>query len=95
MGEFEIACKKVTGWAEKISGCSKDIKKQEGRVEDILRQMRFHEENYRGMEQALSGVVESLHRQQEQMQQYGNVLENIVRAYESTETGILAKDVQD
>lgn len=95
MGEFEIACKKVTGWAEKISGCSRDIKKQEGRVEDILRQLRFHKEDYRGMEQALSGIIEGLHRQQEQVQQYGNMLENIVRAYESTETGILAKGGQE
>lgn len=94
MGEFEIACKSIAGCAERIGSCSKEVKRQEGRVSDVLRQLRFQEDSTRGMQQALLGITESLHMQQEQMRQYGNVLENIARTYEGTENSIQAKGTQ-
>lgn len=94
MGEFEIAYKNIVGYAEKIGSCSKEVKRQERRVSDVLRQLRFQEDGTRGMQQALFGITESLHRQQEQMRQYGNVLVDIARAYESAESSILAKGTQ-
>lgn len=89
MGEFEIACRKVAGWAEKIDGCSKDIKRQESHVADIVRKMHFRDEDYHGVEQALTGISENLHRQHEQMKQYGDLLESIARTYEGTEADVL------
>lgn len=94
MGEFEIECKKITGWAHRIDSCSAEMKRQEGRVEDVLRQLHFHEQDYRGVEQALSGIAASLHRQQEQMKQYADVLGHIAGTYESTEAAILAGEMK-
>lgn len=88
MGEFEIACKKLSGWADKIDSCSKEIKRQENRATELSSQMRHQEGNYHAVAQALSGISQDLHRQQEQMKQYGNVLETIAKAYESTEAEI-------
>ncbi|KAI4451794.1 hypothetical protein C823_006354 [Eubacterium plexicaudatum ASF492] len=88
MGEFEIACKKLSGWADKIDSCSKEIKRQENRAAELSSQMRHQEGNYHAVAQALFGISQDLHRQQEQMKQYGNVLETIAKAYESTEAEI-------
>lgn len=88
MGEFEIACKNIAGWADTIHDCSKDIKRLQGRAADVLRQLRTQEESRRDMEQALSKIVENLYRQQAQMKQYGDVLKDIAMAYQSTEAGI-------
>lgn len=93
MGEFEITGSRILGLAEQISSCGQEVKRQEGRAADILRQVRFQETDYRGLEQALSGITESLHRQQECIMQYGGILEHIAKAYESTEDGILEADV--
>lgn len=89
MGEFEIACRKVAGWAEKIDGCSKDIKKQESHVADVMHKMRVRGAQTYGVEQALTGISENLHRQHEQMKQYGDLLESIARTYEGTEADVL------
>lgn len=88
MGEFEVTASRILGLAEQINSCGREIRKQEGRVADILRQVRFQETDYRGLEQALSGITESLHRQQELMMLYGGTLEHIAAAYESTEKAI-------
>lgn len=88
MGEFEIACKKIAGWADKINSCSNEMKRQENRTADLCSQMRHQEGNYHAVAQTLSGISQDLHRQQEQMRQYGDVLETIAKAYESTETDI-------
>lgn len=89
MGEFEIECKKAAGLAAGIHSLSRDMRRQEGRVEDVLRQLRSQDTCYRQLEQALSGIAAHLHRQQEQMKQYGDTLEEIVKAYEHTETELL------
>lgn len=88
MGEFEIACKNIAGWADAIRNCSKEIKRQQGRAADVLRQLRTQEESRRDIEQALSEIVENLYRQQAQVKQYGDVLKDIVMAYKNTEAGI-------
>lgn len=88
MGEFEIACRKISGWADKIDSCSKEIKRQEIRAAELSSQMRHQEGSYHAVAQALSGISEDLHRQQEQMKQYGDMLETIAKAYESTEMEI-------
>ena len=88
MGEFEIVCKNIAGWVEKINSCSKEMKRQQGRVADVLRQLRAQEEGRQGIEHALSNIAESLYRQQAQMKQYGDVLGNIAMAYKNTEAGI-------
>ncbi len=93
MGEFQITESRILGLAEQINSCGREIRKQEGRAADILRQVRFQETDYRGLEQALSGITESLHSQQELMMQYGKTLEQIAAAYESTEKEILETGV--
>lgn len=95
MAEFEIEYKKASRWAEEINSCSKELGKQEGRVSDVLGQIKPCEENYRGIEQALSGITDSLHRQQEQVRQYAGMLGRIVSAYESTEADILVQSGQE
>ncbi len=103
MGEFEISCKKAAGWAQKMSDCCKDMKRQEYRAADVLRQMQRKDEkdeknekdeNGRKAVHALCGIVRNLHRQQEQMKQCADVLETIVRVYDHTETDILEQGVQ-
>ena len=48
MGEFEITGSRILGLAEQISSCGQEVKRQEGRAADILRQVRFQETEYRG-----------------------------------------------
>lgn len=88
MAEFEIACKNIAGWAESIHSCSKEMKRQQSRAADVLRQLRTEEESQRGIAQTLSEITENLCRQQAQMKQYGDVLGNIAMAYKNTEAGI-------
>lgn len=90
MCEFEIDCGRMTGWAGKIEEYSVELKRQKGRVDVISRQLAFKGE-YRSVETALSGIAENINRQQTQMKQCGGMLENIVKAYQNTESGIVSQ----
>lgn len=89
MAEFEIECGRAARCAGDIQSLSRDVKKQEGRMADTIRRMRLQNGDY-SMTKTLSGIADSLHRQQEQMQQYGSTLEHIVKTYEDTESELAA-----
>ncbi len=92
MAEFEIECRKAARCAGEIQNLSKDLKRQEGRVADVYRQMQLHRSSY-GVQQSLSGIADSLHSQLEQLRQYGGTLEHIIKVYEDVEKDLSGKSL--
>lgn len=77
-------------WAEKLNDCGNNIERLKEQTVSLLGRMHL-QENYQELERILSGLVERLNKQQEQVKQCGNVLENIVKLCKSAEAGIMGR----
>lgn len=89
MGEVEIEIGKVARYAKQLDGYSSDLRQQKNRLESIAGQIGAGS-NYRGIQQALSMIAGNIHVQQVQVEQYSGALEYIGKAYQRTETKIVA-----
>ena len=89
MAEFELEPGRLAAWADKIDGCSSELRRQRGRVEEIRLRLTSGR-NYRGVERALAVIAENMGVRQSQLEQYGNTLEHIAKLYRNTEAEIAA-----
>lgn len=88
MAEFEIESGRISGYAGQMEGYSGQLKAQKGRVTDVAWKLAL-QGGTQNVKKALAKIASDLEKQQVQVKQYGQILENIRKEYQNTEAAIV------